>query len=211
MSLIAFYIEVVRALDEVNAPYMIVGAFAGAVYGLTRATYDVDILVDLKEQHFHALAARFPSPRYYADPDQMRDSTRMGIMFNLIDSVRGAKADLVPLSREPEYRYAFAKRTRRTFYDENGEPFEAWCARLEDIIIGKLQAWTEGRSAKHPNDIYAMLLFLFSGMSQEECDLKYVTARATRFGSDTLSLWNELVERAQRDARQYHKPDKQAP
>lgn len=93
MSLVALYIEVVRALDEIDAPYMIVGAFAGSVYGLTRATYDVDILVDLNEKHFHSLAARFPSPRFYADPDQMRESTRMGIMFNLIDSTRGAKAD----------------------------------------------------------------------------------------------------------------------
>ena len=202
MSLIAFYIEVVRALDEINAPYMLVGAFAGSVYGLTRATYDIDILVDLQEPHFHALAARFPSPRFYADPDQMRDSTRMGIIFNLIDSVRGAKADLVPLTREPEYRYAFARRMRRTFYDETGEPFEAWCARLEDVIIGKLYAWSEGRSAKHPNDIYAMLLFLFSGLGHEECDLKYIGARAIRLGPETAELWNELVERAQRQAQE---------
>lgn len=207
MSLIAFYIEVVRALDEINAPYMIVGAFAGSVYGLTRVTYDVDIIVDLKESHFHALAARFPSPRFYADPDRMRDSTRMGIMFNLIDSTRGAKADLVPLSREPEYRYAFARRIRRTFFDENGESFEAWCARLEDIIVGKLQAWSEGRSPKHPNDIYAMLLFLFSGLGQEECDLKYIEARATHFGVDTAEVWSELVARAEREARK-HRQDK---
>lgn len=203
MSLIAFYVEVVRALDEMDAPYMIVGAFAGSVYGLTRTTYDVDILVDLREEHFYALSARFPSPRFYADPDQMRDSTRMGIMFNLIDSTRGAKADLVPLSREPEYRYAFERRIRRTFYDENGESFEAWCARLEDIIVGKLQAWSEGRSPKHPNDIYAMLLFLFSGLGQEECDLRYIGARAARFGAETTELWSELMTRAEHDAMKH--------
>jgi hypothetical protein len=37
----------VRALDEIGAPYMIVGAFAGLSFGITRATFDVDILVDL--------------------------------------------------------------------------------------------------------------------------------------------------------------------
>ncbi len=203
MSLVAFYIEVVRALDELDAPYMIVGAFAGSVYGLTRTTYDVDILVDLKEEHFLALAARFPSPRFYADPDQMRDSTRMGIMFNLIDSTRGAKADLVPLSREPDYRYAFSRRIRRTFQDENGVAFEAWCARLEDVIVGKLKAWNEGRSAKHPNDIYAMLVFTFAGFSDVPLDLNYVTVRAPRYGSDTIALWNSLIERAKQDAEKY--------
>lgn len=45
MSLVAFYIDVVRALDEIAAPYMIVGAFAGSTYGLSRATYDIDIIV----------------------------------------------------------------------------------------------------------------------------------------------------------------------
>lgn len=201
MSLIAFYIEVVRALDEIDAPYMLVGAFAGSVYGLTRVTYDVDILVDLKEPHFLALAARFPSPRFYADPNQMRDSTRMGIMFNLIDSTRGTKADLVPLSREPEYQYAFARRMRRTFQDENGIPFEAWCARLEDVIVGKLKAWTEGQSTKHPNDIYAMLVFTFAGFSDVPLDLNYVTLRAARYGAETTTLWNQLVARAQQDAK----------
>jgi hypothetical protein len=200
MSLIGFYIEVVQALDEIDAPYMIIGAFAGSVYGLTRTTFDVDIMVDLKEPHFIALAARFPSPRYYADPDQMRESTRMGIMFNLIDSSRGAKADLVPLTREPEYRFAFSHRVRRKFQDENGVPFEAWCARLEDIILGKLTAWKEGRSSKHPNDIYSMLVFSFSGFSDVPLDVDYITSRVARLGPETIAAWNELLERAGQEA-----------
>jgi hypothetical protein len=93
MNIIGFYLDVVRALDEIDAPYMLVGAFAASAFGLRRATFDVDILVDLQERHFDALAARFPPPRYYADPVQMRDSTRLGIMFNIIDTDQGAKAD----------------------------------------------------------------------------------------------------------------------
>lgn len=196
MSLIGFYIEVVRALDDIGAPYMLVGAFAASTYGLARATYDIDILVDLREPHFTALAARFPLPRYYADPHQMRESTRLGIMFNLIDTERGAKADLVPLSREPEYRQAFARRIRRTFQDEVGTPFEAWCARPEDIIIGKLMAWNEGRSAKHPNDIYAMLLFALRGFSDVEMDLDYIALRAAKMGTEVAALWRDLLDRA---------------
>ena len=140
MSILGFYLDVVRALDEIEAPYMLVGAFAATAFGLRRATFDVDIIVDLHEPHFDALAHRFPPPRYYADPEQMRSSTQMGIMFNIIDTTLGAKADLVPLSREPAYRRAFARHIRRTFTDENGSEFEAWCARPEDIIIGKLMA-----------------------------------------------------------------------
>ena len=49
MSLISFYVEVLNALNKANVPYMMVGAFAATRYGLNRATYDVDIIVDFKE------------------------------------------------------------------------------------------------------------------------------------------------------------------
>jgi hypothetical protein len=50
MNALSFYLKVVRALEELEAPYMIVGAFAGTAFGVTRATFDVDILVDLRER-----------------------------------------------------------------------------------------------------------------------------------------------------------------
>jgi hypothetical protein len=51
VSILGFYLDVVRALDEIGAPYMIVGAFAATAFGLRRATFDVDIIVDLHEPH----------------------------------------------------------------------------------------------------------------------------------------------------------------
>jgi hypothetical protein len=60
MRALSFYLEVIQALEEIEAPYMIVGAFAGLAFGVTRATFDVDILVDLREGDFEALAAYFP-------------------------------------------------------------------------------------------------------------------------------------------------------
>lgn len=197
-----FYLDVVRALDEIEAPYMIVGAFAAIAFGLRRATFDVDIIVDLRELHFDALARRFPPPRYYADPEQMRSSTQMGIMFNIIDTTLGAKADLVPLTREPAYRRAFARRIRRTFTDEDGAGFEAWCARPEDVILGKLMAWQEGRSDKHPSDIREMLVFALSGLSDEPLDVGYISQWSVRMGPEVAQLWNGLRRRAEEDVRQ---------
>lgn len=199
MSGLSFYFKVVQALEEIEAPYMIVGAFAGLAFGVSRATFDVDILVDLRDSDFEALAARFPLPRYYADPEMMRNSTRLGILFNIIDTELGVKADLVPLSREPGYEVAFARRIRQTFQDEQGETFTAWYAQPTDIIIGKLQAWTEGRSAKHPNDIHAMLVFALSGLSDIPLDLPAIAAAAARLGPATLALWHSLLQRAQTD------------
>ena len=73
----------------------------------------------------------------------MRNSTQMGIMFNLIDTNEGIKADLVPLKREPDYDVAFERRVRRNFIDPAGNAFSAWVAQPTDIIIGKLIAWNQ--------------------------------------------------------------------
>lgn len=196
MSILGFYFDVVRALEEIGAAYMLVGAFAGSSFGVSRATFDVDMLVDLHEPQFDALASRFPPPRYYADPEQMRSSTHWGIMFNIIDTTAGVKADLVPISGRSAYQEAFTRRVRRTFLDEQGQSFTAWCARPEDIILGKLMAWRQGRSTKHPGDIRDILVFLLSGMAGEKLDLAYITARAVRMGPEVAELWQALLERA---------------
>jgi len=201
VNTLGFYLDVVCALEEIGAPYMIIGAFAATAFGLRRATFDVDIIVDLHEPHFDALARRFPLPRYYADPEQMCTSTQMGIMFNIIDTTLGVKADLVPLTREPAYRRAFTRRVRRTFTDEEGTEFKAWCAHPDDIIIGKLMAWQEGRSDKHPSDVREMLVFALSGLSDEPLDIGYINLWAARLGTDVAQLWNRLRQQAEEEVR----------
>ena len=94
---LSLFVDILHALEEIDAPYVIIGAFAGTVYGINRTTYDIDIVVDMSDEHVQQLVARYPAPRYYADPEQMRNSLRQGIMFNIIDGTRGEKADLMPV------------------------------------------------------------------------------------------------------------------
>ena len=208
MDMLDFYIRVVKALDEIGAPYMIVGAFGGTIFGITRATHDIDIIVDLREKDFEALSQKFPLPRYYADPEMIKNSVDMGIMFNIIDSSEGIKADLVPLKREPEYQLAFNRRIRETFTDENDEPFDAWVAQPTDIIIGKLQAWNEGRSNKHPDDIFSILFFCLRGFSNYQVHIEEVAEQATRIGPETLEMWLKTLARAREEIEKGDRPRK---
>lgn len=202
------YIRVVKALDEIGAPYMIVGAFGGTIYGITRATHDIDIIVDLRPTDYETLSQKFPLPRYYADPEMIKNSVEMGIMFNIIDSSEGIKADLVPLKREPDYQIAFDRRIRETFTDENDEPFEAWVAQPTDIIIGKLQAWNEGRSNKHPDDIFAILFFCLRGFSNYQVDIEEVAEHAARIGPETLDMWLKTLAKARGEIEKGDTPRK---
>lgn len=205
MTAVSFYVQIVKALDEIGAPYMIVGAFGGYPFGITRVTFDIDILVDLREQDFKALSQKFPLPRYYADPEMMRNSVQMGIMFNIIDTDEGVKADLVPLRREPDYKLSFERRVRREFVDPTGNSFSAWVAQPSDIISGKLWAWNEGKSDKHPKDIYAMLVFDLSGSSDVSIDYDLIAKEAKSIGQETLEMWNQVLARAKDEIEKHRK------
>ena len=200
---LSLFLDILQTLEAIDAPYMIIGAFAATVYGITRTTYDIDIVVKLNEEHITALVAAYPLPRYYADPEQMRESIQLGIMFNIIDTSRGEKADLVPLTMAPRYRQAFQRRVRQIVQVPGIEPFKVWCARPEDVIVGKLMAWDEGRSRKHETDIYEMMVFHYLGVDpalSAGFDEVYVNAQARTLGEDVVELWETVTEAARREA-----------
>jgi hypothetical protein len=211
---LTLFLDILRTLEQIGAPYMVIGGFAATMYGITRTTYDIDIVVDLKESHVQALAAAYPPPRYYADPEQMRSSIRMGISFNIIDGRRGEKADLSPLTRDSRYRESFRRRIRHRITWPDVEPFEAWCARPDDVIYGKLLAWDEGRSPKHETDIYDMLVFQYLEADPalaETFDVAYLNAQAAALGPDVMDLWESIKEAARQEAGRDETPGEPTP
>ncbi len=44
---LSLFIDILHTLETMESPYMIIGAFATTVYGITRMTYNIDIVVDL--------------------------------------------------------------------------------------------------------------------------------------------------------------------
>lgn len=162
--------------------------------------YDIDIVVDLRESQIDTFAAAFPPPQYYADPFQIRDSIKWGILFNIIDSSAGRKADLIPLSMQPGYWFAMNNRIRRRIHGATLAVVEAWFARPEDVIIGKLMAWNEGRSFKHEVDIRDMLIGIQLGDEPDiknTFDLDYIDDWAKELGSEVKQLWENLKQIAQ--------------
>lgn len=200
---LTFYAEIVRALDDIGAAYVIIGGFAAAVYGSTRVTKDIDLIVDLKPAHIAALSRRFPLPRFYADPYQMQNAIRQGTMFNLIDTERGQKVDIVPLSMDPANRETLARRVRFNFSDLGGQSVAAWFARPDDVIIGKLRAWAETPPIpRHETDIEAMMVLIYSGADPESTrwfDEARVTRAARSISPAVAELW-QRIRRAARDA-----------
>ena len=195
---LSFYGQVLRALDEINAAYVILGAFAERIYGSTRNTHDIDMIVALEEKHIQALVRKFPLPRYYADPEMMRNSMRMKIMFNLIDTNEGDKVDLIPIGMNGHNRAAMQRRLRLPYEDLNGERLEAWFARPDDVIIGKLLAWNESGSLRHEQDVGQMLVNFYldpKGLGRYY-DETYADRNIRTISASAWALWQKLKRAA---------------
>ena len=206
---LSLYFLVLRKLEELQIPYVVIGAFAGNMYGVQRTTHDVDILVDLDDSHVMPLSSAFPSPPYYADPIQMRGAIHARSNFNIIDGEQAEKVDLFMLSMDGRYQTAFDTRTRQLLVEPNHDTFHIWVARVEDVIVGKLMAWAEGRSYRHMADIYEMMVFHYlQGVAKEpEFDEAYVDKRAAALGEEVLLQWQFLRETAREDAEQHREPE----
>jgi hypothetical protein len=199
-----FYLDILQTLERLGIQHVIIGAFAGTSYGVTRTTFDIDIVVELKEPQIIALADAYPSPRFYADPEQMRDAIRWGTLFNIIDSSTGRKVDLIPLTMKPGYDFALAQRIRRDISMTDGATVSAWFARPEDVIVGKLMAWSEGGSFKHESDIRDIWVAIqleddpdLSAMF----DVEYVDAWAKHLGENVEQFWQNLKAVTQDEAK----------
>jgi hypothetical protein len=199
---LTLFLDILLKLEALEIPYVIIGGFAATMYGITRVTYDIDIIVSMEEEHIEALAAAYPLPRYYADPYQMRNAIEIGSSFNIIDTTLGEKADLFPLSADLRYQSAFDNRVRRVVDLPTMEPFSVWAARPEDVIVGKLMAWQEGRSERHTSDIYEIMLLHYLG-NDLEFDEAYVDRRAVELGKEVQEEWEQTKEVARKEAKRH--------
>lgn len=185
----AFFTYVIKVLERLGIPYMVVGGFAAIFYGEPRLTIDVDIVVDMKAEHIGPFVAAFPIPDYYVSEEGIRDSLQRRYPFNVIQPATGAKVDVVPLPRDPFTRAAFERR-QRLEYDQAGNT--ATFITPEDIILAKLMAFQKTRSDKHLRDARGVLVTQWGRL-----DLEAIRRGARAAG--VLDQFEEILEAVRRE------------
>ncbi|MCC7476260.1 MAG: hypothetical protein IT425_12765 [Pirellulales bacterium] len=172
----------VQALERLGLPYALVGSFASGIWGETRFTQDIDILIELPLDLVSSLCASFPPNEFYVSEPAALDASRAFHQFNVIHPASGNKIDFM-VARPGAWNQSQLTRRRivQLFPDQ-----PAAVAAPEDVILGKLLYYQEGGSEKHLRDIAGILLF-----SSALIDPEYLEARSKELGVD--ETWHSLL------------------
>lgn len=128
-------LQVISALDELSIPYVVGGSIASSIYGRPRATQDVDVVADIRDEHVTEFVAALRAD-FYLDEPAVRDAVQRRSTFNVIHLHTLFKVDVfvakddVPTARE------LAR--SRPYLPPQAAGREVKLASPEDTIVQKL-------------------------------------------------------------------------
>jgi hypothetical protein len=172
----------IQALEGLRIPYAIVGSFASGVWGESRFTQDIDILIELSTQAVQPLCEAFPDSEFYVSQTAANEAVVHHSQFNVIHPASGTKIGFMVAGSTAWARGQLERRKRiRFFPDQDGA-----VAAADDVILGKLVYYREGGSDKHLRDIAGILKF-----SGDLVDREYVARFAAQLGA--ADTWNAIL------------------
>lgn len=168
--------KISKILEDHKIPYLITGGIAVSLWGRPRATFDIDIVIELKEPKIPLLikSLRAISKAGYVDEDTAREAIRRKGEFNFIDSETGLKVDFWIRKDDSVSRIEFKRRISKKI---DGQ--KIYFISPEDLILRKLCWYKETGSTRHLEDAKSILKI------QKNINLKYLRHRAER--QSTLS------------------------
>jgi hypothetical protein len=132
---------VLKAFENLSIPYYIGGSVASSIYGMARATMDVDIVADLKISHINRLKQILEN-EYYIDHKMIADAIRSASSFNLIHLETMIKIDVFLHKEDPYAEMALQRKRKDTL--EELDKVEFYFSSPEDIIVAKVQWYKIG-------------------------------------------------------------------
>lgn len=168
-------VEVAAALERLRIAYFVTGGFAVSVWGRPRATFDIDVVIQLMGRDLPHLAhaLRSLSESGYLDEETAKRAAERGKgSFNFIHPESGIKIDFFV---ERNDAFASSQFKRRIAKVIDGQ--KIYFVSPEDLILAKLKWHQESGSSRQLEDIESV--FKISG---NRLDLAYVEKWAKELG-----------------------------
>jgi hypothetical protein len=168
-------LPVVDALVFLGVPYYVGGSAASSLMGIARATMDVDLIADLRQQHAEPLTATL-SQDYYVDLAMIAEAIAHRRSFNVIRLSTMFKVDVFVPEETP---FAHENMARRVAIEVPELGRALYFAAPEDVILHKLRwyAMGSGVSDRQWYDLQGVLR-----LQAEALDLAYMQQWAERLG-----------------------------
>lgn len=178
---VAVVARVARMLDDLGVRYLVGGSLASSIYGIPRATQDVDIVAELRAGHVEPFAEALRG-EFYVDPAVIREALRRGKSFNVIHLATMFKADVFVAADDPWTRGELA-RARVESIEIPGGTATLRFASPEDTLLHKLTWYRLGDevSDRQWGDILGILKIQRGVM-----DETYLDEWAPRLGVEDL-------------------------
>jgi hypothetical protein len=130
--------RIVAAFEKLSVQYVVGGSLASSVYGIPRATQDVDLVAALNLEHAEPLTADLIAD-FYIDSDMITDAIKRRGSFNVVHLGTMFKADVFVPGRDSWTREEL-KRARVEHFDVAERLVAIRFASPEDTLLHKL-AW----------------------------------------------------------------------
>lgn len=179
---------VADAFDALGVEYYLAGSVISSLFGIARATADVDVVAQLQLPHVKPLVERLVD-RYYIDEDAVVDAVKRAGMFNVIHLATMLKVDVYVAATAFD-RSAMARRQRDSLVtDAPARDFTI--ATAEDVVLHKLRWFRDGGevSDRQWSDILGVLR-----VQAQQLDLDHARRWAAALGV------GDLLERALSEA-----------
>lgn len=131
-------------LEQLNVPYYIGGSIASSVYGISRATMDVDMVSELKSDHVKFLVQALQKD-YFIDENMILDAIKNKSSFNLIHLSTMIKIDVFISSGRMFDKSSFSRRKQDKLSEES-DSVRVFLCSAEDTILNKLEWYKLGGS-----------------------------------------------------------------
>lgn len=132
-----FLHRVTTALEMHGVPYMLTGSLASSMYGIPRATNDIDIVIAPTREQLLSLVQLFQRVGLTVAPESAVAALKNKTQFNVIDFARGLKVDLIIRKTRD---FSVIEFDRRETHEVEG--MRLTIATPEDVLIAKLE-WSK--------------------------------------------------------------------
>ncbi len=126
---------ITKVFEDLKISYFIGGSLASSLYGIPRATQDVDIIADIKKEDVPVLVDNLKD-QFYIDQDMIFDALHHKSSFNVIHLKTMFKVDVFILGRDDLAKEEIGRKDRYQLSDDPSD--QIYLASAEDVLLHKL-------------------------------------------------------------------------